>query len=297
MSPIPPARRRGIGCPWHAVLLLLACAAGPVGAADGSAVPLELGGRLVQGSLVFGRTAPDAAVRFDGDPVRVSPDGVFLIGFGRDAPETQSLVVTLPDGRTRERTLHIARHEYDIQRIDGIAPDKVNPPEDEWPRIRKEIERVKQARRRDDARTDFLQDFHWPLVGPITGVYGSQRVYNGEPRRPHYGVDIAAPAGTVVHAPAAGIVTVADPDMYFSGGTIILDHGHGLSSAFLHMRKLYVHVGQRVEQGGALGEVGSRGRATGAHLDWRINLFQRRLDPTFLVGPMPDHGARQAASE
>lgn len=262
-----------------------------------SAVPLELEGRIVQGGLVVGRTAPDARVRFDGEPVRVSPDGVFLIGFGRDAPETESLVVELPDGPRVERRLDVARRDYDIQRIEGVEPSKVTPPESVLPRIREEVRMVRDARTTDAPRTDFLQAFEWPVAGRITGVYGSQRFYNGEPRRPHYGIDIAAAAGTPVRAPAAGVVTLAHPDMYFSGGTLILDHGHGLSSAFLHLQRIDVEEGDRVARGDVIATVGAGGRATGAHLDWRINLFERRLDPAFLVGPMPGEAAGNARAD
>lgn len=266
-------------------VLLLAL---PVAAAEaGDGVPLELEGEFIQGAIVIGRTAPQAQVRFDGRSIRVGPQGHFVIGFDRDAPERQSLTVQLPEGGRIERELEIARRDYDIQHIDGLAPEQVSPPPEAIERILRDVEIVKQARERDDPRQDFLQEFRWPVVGRITGVYGSQRVLNGEPKRPHYGVDIAAPAGTLVRAPAAGIVTVAEPDMYYSGGTIVLDHGHGLSSAFLHMRRLAVEVGQRVERDEPLGEVGATGRSTGAHLDWRMNLFDRRLDPRFLVDPMP----------
>lgn len=266
--------------------VLLAALALPLAAAP----RLELEGRFAQGSLVFGRTDPGASVHFADREIRVSPDGVFVIGFGRDAESPQRLVVEGPNGERIERSLEIARRDYDIQRIDGVPPETVSPPEEAWERIRKEVELVREARRRDDSRTDFLRDFIWPVTGPITGVYGSQRVYNGEPRRPHYGIDIAAAAGTEVRAPAGGIVTVAHEDMYFSGGTLLLDHGHGLSSAFLHLRTLAVDVGERVERGDTIGTVGAGGRSTGAHLDWRINWFQRRLDPRQLVGPMPEHG-------
>ena len=265
------------------VLLVLLAA----GARAGDAPPLALEGELVQGAVVIGRTDADARVRFDGRAIRVGPEGHFVIGFDRDAPSTRTLVVTLPDGRRVERELEIARRDYDIQRIDGLAPEQVSPPPEAIERILRDVRTVKRARQRDDPRRDFLAEFRWPVAGRITGVYGSQRILNGEPRRPHYGIDIAAPAGTVVRAPAGGIVTVAVPDMYYSGGTLLLDHGHGLSSAFLHMRALYVQRGQRVERGDPIGEVGATGRSTGAHLDWRMNLFERRVDPGSLVGPMP----------
>lgn len=273
-------------------ILLLALTATVAHAGDD--VPLEFEGELIQGAIVIGRTDPQASVRFDDRPLRVGPDGHFVIGFDRDAPVKQSLAVTLPAGRRIERELEIARRDYDIQHIDGLKPEQVSPPPEAIERILRDVEIVKKARERDDPRQDFLQEFRWPLIGRITGVYGSQRVLNGEPKRPHYGIDIAAPAGTVVRAPAAGIVTVAEPDMYYSGGTIVLDHGHGLSSAFLHMRRLAVEVGQRVERGEPLGEVGATGRSTGAHLDWRVNLFERRLDPRFLVGPMPEEVADES---
>lgn len=251
---------------------------------------LELEGRLAQGAVVLGRTDPGASVYFADREVRVSPDGAFVVGFGRDADATERLVVEGPDGERIERSPEIEPRDYDIQRIDGVPPETVSPPREAMERIREEVELVREARRRNDPRTDFLDDFIWPVTGRITGVYGSQRVYNGEPRRPHYGIDIAAAAGTPVRAPAGGVVTVAHEDMYFSGGTLLLDHGHGLSSAFLHLRSLAVEVGDRVERGETIGTVGAGGRSTGAHLDWRINWFQRRLDPRQLVGAMPDGG-------
>lgn len=261
------------------------------GAAAAEEVPLRLEGELAQGHLVVGHTDPAARVRFDDRTVRVSPAGVFLIGFGRDAAAGQRLVVELPDGPRIERELTIAERDYAIQRVDGVPPETVDPPDSAMERIREEIRRVRQARLRDDPRTDFDAEFQWPVHGPITGVYGSQRIYNGEPGRPHYGIDIAAPAGTPVRAPAAGRVTLADDALYFSGGTLILDHGHGLSSTFLHLQRLTRERGDHVERGEIIGEVGASGRATGPHLDWRLNLLDRRLDPATLVGPMPDEGS------
>lgn len=267
--------------------LLLPAVSLATAAALAGEVPLRLEGDLAQGHLVVGHTDPDARVRFDDRSVRVAPDGTFLIGFGRKAATSQRLVVELPNGPRLERELTIAERDYDVQRVDGVPPETVDPPDSAMERIREEIRRVHQARLRDDPRTDFRADFQWPLRGPITGVYGSQRIFNGEPGRPHYGIDIAAPAGTPVRAPAPGRVTLADDAMYFSGGTLILDHGHGLSSSFLHLQRITVERGEHVDQGDVIGEVGASGRATGPHLDWRINLFDRRLDPATLVGPMP----------
>ena len=228
-------------------------------------------------------------MEFDGAPVRVSEDGWFLVGFGRGAPPEAALEVIWPDGRRERQVLTVKPREYQIERVDGLPARKVTPrSEEDLARIAADVALVKKARRTDDARTDFLDGFRWPVKGRISGVYGSQRILNGEPRRPHYGIDIAAPTGTKVLAPAGGIVTMAHPDMFFSGGTLIVDHGHGLSSAFLHLSRILVDEGDRVSQGQAIAEVGSSGRSTGAHLDWRINLFARRLDPALLAGPMPE---------
>jgi len=250
--------------------------------------PYSLSGDFVQGGVVFGKTQPGSRVYQDGQALRLSDGGDFLLGFTRDAPASSQLRIRLQDGRQIDKTFAVAAREYQIQRIDGLPQRKVTPrsPED-LARIRRESAAVGKARRRDDNRQDFLAGFVWPLLGPITGVYGSQRVLNGQPRRPHFGVDVAAPVGTPVRAPAAGVVTLAEPDLFFSGGTLIVDHGHRLTSSFLHLHKLHVAVGDRVEQGDLIAEVGATGRVTGAHLDWRMNLRDLRVDPQLLVPPMP----------
>jgi murein DD-endopeptidase MepM/ murein hydrolase activator NlpD len=269
----------------RAVCLLLLLGWATAAAAD---CPLALDGPMRQGGLVVGRTAPGATVNFAGQAVRVAPDGAFIVGFHRDEPAEVPLQVTCADGVVHAQTLQVAARDYDIQRVDGLPPRKVTPSAEDLKRIREEAARVAEARQRDNARTDFLGGFIWPAQGPISGVYGSQRILNGEPRQPHYGVDIAAPAGTVVVAPAAGVVSLAEPDLFFSGGTLMVDHGHGLSSAFLHLSKILVEPGAVVRQGQPIAEIGATGRVSGAHLDWRMNLFQRRIDPQLLVGPMPE---------
>ena len=260
---------------------------GPESVAADTGVRLD--GPRIQGGLLRGQVPPGSAVEFEGEAVRVSKDGWFLVGFGRDAPPKAELVVVFPDGRRERQELTVERREYAIQRIDGLPPGKVTPRSDEdLARIMAEIRMTKRARAIDAPRTDFLSGFRWPIKGRISGVYGSQRILNGEPRRPHFGIDIAAPTGTRVAAPADGVVTLVHPDMFFSGGTMIVDHGHGLSSAFLHLSRILVEKGQRVAQGETIAEVGSTGRSTGPHLDWRMNLFGRRIDPALLVGPMPE---------
>ncbi len=262
----------------------------------------ELDGYFIQGGLVIGKTTPGNQVFFNDRAVRVSPRGIFLIGFHRDEPLQISLKITSSEHTVLlDTSLNIKKRQYKIQRINGLPPSKVTPVKPELrARIKKEQQLARQARIRDDERSDFMAPFIWPVIGPISGVYGSQRILNGKPKWPHYGVDIAAPTGTEVRAPVGGIVTLAHPDMFYSGGTLIVDHGHGLSSAFLHLSKLRVKRGDKVNQGDVIAEVGATGRATGAHLDWRMNLFKRRIDPQLLVPPMaevlastPEHSQTQ----
>lgn len=247
--------------------------------------PLSLDGDFTQGGMVRGRVAPGAEVRFDSDDVHVAPDGHFVVGFGRDAPARAELEVALPGGERQRRVVAVRRRNYEVQRIDNLDEAQVNPPPETFARIRREQALIAEARRRVLHHRDCFGEFQWPLKNTITGVYGSARILNGQPRSPHYGVDIAAPAGTVVRAPAGGVVTLVH-DMYFSGITLVLDHGYGVSSTFLHLDKALAVPGARVERGAPIAEVGATGRATGAHLDWRVNWFDRRLDPQLLAGPM-----------
>jgi murein DD-endopeptidase MepM/ murein hydrolase activator NlpD len=182
----------------------------------------------------------------------------------------------------------VAPRTYDVQRIDGLPPAQVTPPPEALKRIAEDVQQTRAARGRDTARTDFARGFTWPCQGPISGVYGSQRILNGQPKQPHYGVDVAAPVGTKVRAPAGGIVSLAVPDMYYTGGTLMIDHGHGLTSTMMHLSKVLAKVGQEVKQGDVVAEVGATGRVTGPHLDWRISWFDSRVDPQRLVGPMPE---------
>ena len=261
-------------------VVLLFAAARPLGALE-----VRLDGNFIQGGLVFGAAPPGSSVAFDGRELRLSPDGEFVFGFGRDAGPEAMLTIVTPGGGEETRHLAIATRDYKIQRIEGLPQKMVTPPEEVLARIRADGARVRAARAVDMAETHFAGGFIWPAEGPISGVYGSQRILNGEPRQPHFGVDIAAPTGTPVHAPAGGEIRLAEPDLYYSGGTIILDHGHGLSSSFLHMSRVDVVVGQRVVQGEVIGAIGATGRVTGAHLDWRMNWFDRRVDPALLVEP------------
>jgi len=242
-------------------------------------------GAFVQGGLVEGRAAPGSTVALDGRALRVSPQGVFLLGFGRDAARAE-LEIVLPGGRREVSSLEIKKRKFDVQKIDGLPEAFVTPPPELEARIKEEGEVVDRVRRRDDARTDFLKGFVWPVQGRISGVYGSQRILNGKPRAPHYGVDIAAPVNTPILSPAPGVVTLV-ADLYLTGWTVILDHGHGLSSVVMHMTRASVKQGQAVARGEEIGRLGGTGRATAPHLHWGMNLFSTRLDPQLLVPPMP----------
>lgn len=247
---------------------------------------LKLNGPLTQGALLTGAVPPGATVSYaNGEqalqPVTVSAKGSFALGLGRDAASTLTIRVT-EGSVVRDFEFAIAKRDYEIQRVEGVAQKHISPPAEVLERIREEAARVRQARTLNDAREDFLGPFQWPLQGRVTGVYGSQRFYNGVPKSPHYGIDIAAPKGAAVAAPADGVVTFADPDLYYSGGTLIVDHGHGVSSTFIHLSRIDVAVGQAVKQGDVIAGVGSTGRSTGPHLDWRMNWFDQRIDPQLL---------------
>lgn len=254
----------------------------------GAAGLFELQGSFVEGGLALGRTEPDATVTFDGRPIRVAPDGRFVIGFHRDEADELLLVIDHSDGQRTKRWLPVAQREYDIQRIDGLPPKKVSPPQEVQDRISAEAAMVRKARAVDSPRTWFDSGWRWPVTGRITGVFGSQRILNGQPKQPHYGIDIAAPEGTPFFAPSDGTVSLVHDDMYYSGGTLMIDHGHGLASTFLHLATIEVTEGDRVRKGDRLGTVGSTGRSTGPHLDWRVNWFDKRLDAALLVPRMPE---------
>ncbi len=247
---------------------------------------LDLGGRLMQGALVLGRIEPGASVKYAGRTVRVdSATGTFVFGIDRDAPREVEIVTALPGGKREVHRLAVEPRQYDIERIDGLPPRKVTPTDADLERIRREGAMITAARGRDGSETWFVDGFVWPVEGRVSGSYGNQRILNGEPRRPHLGVDIAAPAGTPVRAAARGRVTLAEADLFYTGGTVVLDHGHGVTSIYSHLQDVGVAVGDDVAQGTVIGTVGSTGRSTGPHLDWRINWFQMRLDPALIAGP------------
>jgi len=245
---------------------------------------------IPQGALLRAQLAPGSRLELVGTdgkatPVRVGADGGFVVAAGRDEAGPLRLRLTAADGSVRTRELPVSVRNWRIERIEGVPEATVNPPPEIAARIEREQALVAAARTRDDERDDYETQFDWPVQGRVSGVYGSQRVYNGTPKSPHSGLDVAAAKGTPVRAPAAGIVTLAEPDLYLTGGTVLLDHGHGVSSNFLHFSRIDVHVGDRVEKGQVLGLVGATGRATGPHMHWGMNWFGVRVDPQLLLPP------------
>ncbi|MCC9624329.1 M23 family metallopeptidase [Thalassospira sp. MA62] len=253
-------------------------------------------GQFVQGGIVFGQTDPQSTIVLDGTAIdTINPDGSFVLGFPRDYKGPAKLSVRHGDGVVEEFSYDIGDREFDIQRIDGLPKKMVTPDPDVMSRISDDASQARQARTERFTQKFYDSGFIWPALGPISGVYGSQRILNGEPRAPHWGVDIAVPVGTPVVAPADGIVTLAHPDMYYSGATLFVDHGLGMVSAFLHLSEIDVKVGDVVHQGDVIAKVGATGRATGPHLDWRINVGDVRVDAALLVPPMEE--ARQKAAK
>lgn len=270
---------------WAAAFApLLVLTAGATAQAE---VPLTLEGKLTQGALVIARTAPGSTVTLDGKPVAVDASGAFALGFTHDAKRDWTLVIAAPGGEKFTRQLAVAPRQFKVQRIDGVDQKYVEPPPEVAKRLEEEYFMVRKAREHISAEPFWRTGFIWPAMGRISGVYGSQRIINGKPLRPHFGVDVAAAPGTPVRAAAAGTVTLAHGDLYFSGKTVIVDHGLGVSTLYIHMQELKVATGDKVTQGQVIGTIGTTGRSTGPHLHWGLNLGQDYLDPATVVGPMP----------
>lgn len=248
-----------------------------------SSQSVELKGNLTQGGLVVGTVNGDSSVSLNGETLKVSKAGQFVFGFGRDAKLTHTLSWVDKNGKAQQKVLSITKREYDIDKITGVAKKYVSPPKEVSERITRDAIAVKKARKVDSELTYFLDPVYKPAQGRISGVYGSQRYFNGEPRRPHFGLDIANKTGSPVYAPVSGAVVFADSDLYYSGGTLILDHGHGVTSTYIHLSKLDVKVGDMVTRGDKVAEIGATGRVTGPHLDWRFNWKNERLDPGLMM--------------
>jgi murein DD-endopeptidase MepM/ murein hydrolase activator NlpD len=246
-------------------------------------------GSMEQGSLALGAAPPGSLAALDGRPLTVTPDGKFVFGFGYDQTKASLVTVRYPDTGGDTRSFKPKPRQYEVQRVNGLPQNTVTPPPQVEARIAHEAETIYLARLTQSAGSDFLSGFDWPAPGILSGTFGSRRIDNGVPMEPHFGVDMAAPVGTPIHAPATGIVTISD-DYYLDGGFTLIDHGQGVSTCYLHQSKRLVTVGDSVRRGQLIGQIGQTGRATGPHLHWAMNWFQVKLDPsrsTRKPGPDP----------
>ena len=243
---------------------------------------IEFKGKFLQGHFILGLTNPDAKILIGKKQVKVSKDGDFVFGIDRDQKYDLTFTKIL-DGKKTTFVKKVLKRKYNIQRIDGLEESKVTPPESVYKRIKKENNTIGKARAINSNLQFFKEKFIMPVEGVISGVYGSQRILNGKPRWPHYGIDIAAKQGTMIKSSGSGTVTMAEDDLYYTGGTVIMDHGHGISTIYSHLENVLVSVGDNINQGDIIGTVGSTGRSTGPHLDFRINWFQTRLDPMSVI--------------
>ena len=243
---------------------------------------IEFKGKFLQGHFIVGITNPNAKIIIGKKEVKVSKDGYFVFGIDRDR-KFDIEITKIIDSKKEVITKQVLKRKYNIQRIDGLEESKVTPPESVYKRIKEENNKIGEARAINSDLPFFKNQFIIPVEGIISGVYGSQRILNGKPKWPHYGIDIAAKQGTMIKSSGSGIVTMAENDLYYTGGTIIMDHGHGISTIYSHLETIMVSVGDKINQGDIIGTVGSTGRSTGPHLDFRVNWFQTRLDPMSVI--------------
>jgi len=243
---------------------------------------IEFKGKFLQGHFIIGITDPLAKILIDKKNVKVSEDGYFVFGIDRDR-KFDLIITKIQDGKKEEIIKKVLKRQYNIQRINGLEESKVTPPESVYKRIKEENNKIGKARAVNSDLPFFKNRFIMPVEGIISGVYGSQRILNGKPRWPHYGIDIAAKKGTMIKSSGAGVVTMAEDDLYYTGGTIIMDHGHGISTIYSHLETVMVSIGDKINKGDIIGTVGSTGRSTGPHLDFRVNWFQTRLDPMSIL--------------
>ena len=244
---------------------------------------VEFQGKFIQGHFIIGKTEPQTKIWIDKQKIRVTDDGYFAFGIGRD--RKYDIVISLEKDEKKQRIVKkIQKRKYKIQRIEGLPEKKVTPPKEVYDRIKRENKLIGDARSLDSNLTFFKNKFINPLNEAIvTGVYGSQRILNGKPKWPHYGIDFAAKEGTKIKAMLDGTATMVETNLFYTGGTLIFDHGHGISTLYMHMQKIFVKKGQKVKQGDIIGTVGSTGRSTGPHLDVRLNWFGTRLDPATVL--------------
>jgi murein DD-endopeptidase MepM/ murein hydrolase activator NlpD len=251
-------------------------------------VRFSISGAMEQGSLAMGSAPPGSLAALDGRPLRVTPDGRFVFGFGPDQIKASLVTVRYSDGGGDSRSFTPTVRSYEEQRVDGLPQNTVTPPAAVEARIAREAETIYLAHLADTAGNDFLSGFDWPAPGIESGVFGSRRIDNGKVMSPHWGVDMAAPVGTPIHAPADGVIGISE-DYYLDGGYTLIDHGHGVSTGYLHQSKRLVRAGDMIKRGQVIGHIGATGRATGPHLHWTLNWFQVKLDASRSTRkPKPD---------
>jgi murein DD-endopeptidase MepM/ murein hydrolase activator NlpD len=240
---------------------------------------------LAQGGFVHGWVAPGSRITLDGRALRVGPGGEYAFGFGRNHAAEAVLAITPPGGQLGSERLAIAPRDWPTQHITGLPPAQVTPDAEALRRITAERARLVAARATDSTRTDFTAPFVLPARGRVSGVFGSQRILNGQPRQPHYGFDIAAPTGTPLSAAAGGVVTLA-ADFFFFGKLVVIDHGHGINTLYAHMSALEVAEGEQVAAGQRIGAIGATGRVTGPHLHFGLSWYSTWLDPQPVLPPV-----------
>ena len=249
--------------------------------------PIEISLDVLQGGIVVGKVVPGYSLTYSDRELHIASSGTFVFGIGRDASDYAELKVFERNEAMSSKKIEIIERDYNVQYVEGVPQRTVTPTETDLAKIRSDAVLVRAARKHELLEPLFLEGFVRPIQGQITGIYGSQRIYNGTPGRPHYGIDYAAPSGSKIFAPAPGIIRLSESDLFYSGGTIILDHGYGISSSFLHLSQVLVEVGDKVNFGDVIGLVGSTGRSTGPHLDWRMNWFDVRIDPEIVLDVLP----------
>lgn len=274
----------GLGLSVAVAALLLTTPSGAQAQTSAAQAQIVFPSSVQQGSMVIGRVPPGSQVRYGDRTLRTTGYGTVVFGVGRNEAGPAVVQIRTPDGVQHTAQVQVTARDWPVERVNGVPPQTASPKGEIAERIKREQAQVTAARNRDDDRADFAQKFIWPVQGRISGRFGNARVYNGQPSPAgHSGMDIAAPTGTAVKAPAAGIVTYANPNLYLTGGTLLLDHGFGISSNFLHLSRIDVKVGDRVEQGQEIAAVGATGRATGPHLHWGMNWFDVRIDPLLVL--------------
>jgi len=238
---------------------------------------------LTQGGFYVGKVAPNSQLWLGEKNIEISPEGYFAVGMNWKQSAVVTFRLVAAKGAEYHQKFVVKKQKYDVTRINGLPSKMVTPPKDVLARIAADSARVKKARATDSNRLDFRGRFIWPVRGRVSGNFGNQRILNGIAKSPHGGMDIAAPKGTTIIAPLGGVVTMVS-DLYYTGNTVIIDHGLGVSTVFAHMDNVAVTVGQVIPQGAKIGSVGATGRATGPHLHWGLNWYNERLNPALVMG-------------